>query len=173
MSPQRAEDATPGLAHCGAEPGDDADMLRHARHLMLPGWGFEAQSQLRAAHALVIGAGGLGSPALMYLAAAGVGTLSVVDADSVELSNLQRQILHRQGDLGRLKVDSARRGLLELNPTVTVHTWAQRADSAWLEATVPQADVVLDCSDNFQTRQAVNAACRRHGKVLVSASALG
>ncbi len=146
----------------------DAELLRYSRHILLDDIGIEGQERIRAAHALVIGAGGLGSPVAMYLAAAGIGTLTVTDHDTVDLTNLQRQIAHRTASVGTLKVESLRQTLHDLNPLVQVNALPVRADADTLDALVQAADVVLDCCDNFKTRQAVNAACVRHGKPLVS-----
>jgi molybdopterin/thiamine biosynthesis adenylyltransferase len=151
---------------------DDQDLLRYSRHILLEDIGIEGQERLLGAHALVIGAGGLGSPAAMYLACAGVGHITLVDDDVVELTNLQRQIMHSTQTLGRTKVDSARETLQRLNPSVRVTALPVRADAALLAELVAQADVVLDCCDNFQTRQAVNAACVRAAKPLVSGAAI-
>jgi molybdopterin/thiamine biosynthesis adenylyltransferase len=150
---------------------DDA-LLRYSRHILLDDIGIEGQERILATHALVIGAGGLGSPVAMYLAAAGVGTISVTDDDTVDLTNLQRQIAHRSNAVGRPKVESLKQTLNDLNPMVQVNALQIRADSESLETLVHQADVVLDCCDNFQTRHAVNAACVRHGKPLVSGAAI-
>lgn len=151
----------------------DEQLLRYARHLMLPSWGVHCQEQVLTGHALVIGAGGLGSAALLYLASAGVGTITVVDHDVVELSNLQRQIAHTTARIGQRKVNSAQQAVREINPDVTVHAHVTRANSDNLPQWVAQSTVVLDCSDNFATRQAINAACVRSAKPLVWASALG
>jgi molybdopterin-synthase adenylyltransferase len=151
----------------------DDELLRYSRHILLDEIGIEGQARLLASHALIIGAGGLGSPAALYLATAGVGTLTLVDPDTVDLTNLQRQIAHAQDRIGQPKTDSARTALLALNPGLTVHCVQQRADAAWLDGAVAQADVVLDCSDNFATRQMVNAACVAHHKPLVSGAAIG
>lgn len=151
----------------------DDDLLRYARHLMLDGIGIEGQQALLAAQALVVGAGGLGSPALLYLASAGVGRITLVDHDAVDLTNLQRQIAHTQARVGQPKAQSARTAMLAINPTVQVNAVCARADAAWLTAHVGAAQVVLDCSDNYATRQAVNAACVAAGVPLVSGSALG
>lgn len=150
----------------------DEQQLRYSRHLLLDEWDDAVQARLSNAHALVVGAGGLGSPALMYLAAAGVGRITVVDPDEVELSNLQRQVLHGTDTIGQAKVQSARQGLARLNPDVQVQAVAQAADADWLAAHVPDCQVVLDCTDRFETRQAVNAAAMRAGVPLVSASAV-
>ena len=151
---------------------NDQQLLRYSRHLLLPQLDLAGQTALLASHALIIGAGGLGSPVAMYLASAGVGTLTVCDNDSVELTNLQRQIAHDMASLGRLKVDSVASRLAALNPDVRVQPRAQRRHPAALAAAVAQADVVLDCSDNFATRHAVNAACVAASKPLVSGAAV-
>jgi molybdopterin/thiamine biosynthesis adenylyltransferase len=150
----------------------DDELLRYSRHILLDDIGIEGQERILACHALVIGAGGLGSPVAMYLAAAGVGTITVTDHDTVDLTNLQRQIAHRTDSVGRPKVESLKRTLLDLNPMVQVHALQIRADAESLEALVQQSDVVLDCCDNFKTRHAVNAACVKHGKPLVSGAAI-
>jgi molybdopterin/thiamine biosynthesis adenylyltransferase len=151
---------------------DDAQLLRYSRHILLNELGIEGQEQILAGHALVIGAGGLGCPAALYLASAGVGRLTLVDADTVDLTNLQRQILHTTDRVGELKVASARAGIAALNPEVEVATVAARAEGSALAELVAAANVVLDCSDNFATRYAVNRACVRHGKPLVSGAAI-
>ena len=151
----------------------DDELLRYSRHILLDAVGVEGQQNALGAHALLIGAGGLGSPIAMYLAASGVGRISLIDDDRVDLTNLQRQIAHASDRVGQAKVDSARQAMLALNPTVQVHTHMARADDAWLDTWVPQAQVVVDGSDNFDTRQRVNAACFRHGVPLVSGSVLG
>ncbi len=151
----------------------DQQLLRYSRHVLLEDIGIEGQARLCAAHALVIGAGGLGSPVLLYLGSAGVGRLTVIDDDRVDLTNLQRQIIHDLARVGRPKAESARDSVLAINPEVAVCPVVRRADPAWLSEAVAQADVVLDCSDNFATRQAVNAACVRHAKPLVSGAAIG
>jgi molybdopterin/thiamine biosynthesis adenylyltransferase len=152
---------------------NDQQLLRYARHLMLDDIGIEGQRRLLAAQVLVIGAGGLGSPALLYLGSAGVGRITVVDDDDVDLSNLQRQIAHNQSRLGQPKAESARASVAAINPDVQVRSLVRRADAALLDELLPAADVVLDCSDNFATRHAVNAACVRHAKPLVSGAAVG
>lgn len=152
---------------------DDTQLLRYARHVLLDEIGIEGQQALLQSHALVIGAGGLGSPALLYLGTAGVGRLTVVDHDEVDLSNLQRQIAHRQSRIGHPKAASACATVAALNPDLQLRALHQRADAALLDELVPQCDVVLDCSDNFGTRHAINAACVRHQKPLVSGAAVG
>ena len=151
---------------------NDDQLLRYSRHILLDELGIEGQERLLAGHALVIGAGGLGAAALPYLASAGVGHITIVDDDDVDLTNLQRQILHTTANVGRPKVESAREGLLRINPDVDIRLVAQRVGDAELGALVAQADVVLDCCDNFATRQAVNRACLAHRKPLVSGAAL-
>lgn len=151
----------------------DRQLLRYARHLLLDELGIEGQQRLLSSHALVIGAGGLGSPALLYLASAGLGRLTVVDPDAVELSNLQRQIAHADARVGLPKVESARQAAQGLNPELRFDALQARADADSLPAWVAEADVVLDCSDNFKTRQAVNAACVAASKPLVWAAGVG
>ncbi len=150
----------------------DGELLRYSRHILLNDIGIEGQERIGAGHALVIGAGGLGSPAAMYLACAGVGHITVLDDDTVDLTNLQRQIAHRTDTVGKPKVESLRETLHALNPHVRVAALPIRADADSLAQLVAQADVVLDCSDNFSTRQAVNKACVAHRKPLVSGAAI-
>ncbi len=152
---------------------NDRQLLRYARHLMLDEIGIEGQRRLLDAHALVIGAGGLGSPVALYLGTAGVGRLTVVDHDEVDLTNLQRQIAHNESRLGQPKAESVRATVAAINPDVQLRALVRRADAALLDTLVAGADVVLDCSDNFATRHAVNAACVRHGRPLVSGAAIG
>jgi adenylyltransferase/sulfurtransferase len=151
---------------------NDDQLLRYSRHILLPEIGVEGQESILSARVLVVGAGGLGSPAAMYLAAAGVGTLVLCDGDTVDLTNLQRQILHSAQGVGRAKVDSGRDTLLRLNPEARVEALALRLEGAALDEQVAAADLVLDCSDNFATRHAINRACVRHGKPLVSGAAI-
>jgi molybdopterin-synthase adenylyltransferase len=151
---------------------NDDQLLRYSRHILLNEIGVEGQERLRAAHMLVIGAGGLGSPAAYYLASAGVGTLTLVDGDAVDLTNLQRQILHTTERIGMPKAESARIALEAINPEVRVVTVAQRVDEAALDRLVAGATVVLDCSDNFATRHALNRTCVRHRRPLVSGAAI-
>jgi adenylyltransferase/sulfurtransferase len=140
------------------------ELLRYSRHLPLPDVGLEGQSKLRAARVLLVGAGGLGSPAALYLAAAGVGTLGIVDFDLVDRSNLQRQILHGTSDIGRAKTDSARARLLDINPHVQVETFGETLTSANALEILAKFDIVVDGSDNFPTRYLVNDACVLLGK---------
>lgn len=151
---------------------NDEQLLRYARHILLDDIGIEGQERLLAARVLVVGAGGLGSPAAMYLASAGVGHITLADDDVVELSNLQRQLLHGSASLGLHKVESGRRTLQALNPGVQVETIAARLRDAALDAAVAASDVVLDCCDNFATRHQINRACVRHRKPLVSGAAI-
>ncbi|MCC7079394.1 MAG: molybdopterin-synthase adenylyltransferase MoeB [Burkholderiales bacterium] len=150
----------------------DEQLLRYSRHILLPEIGVEGQERLRASHALVVGAGGLGSPAAIYLAASGVGRITLCDADEVDLTNLQRQVIHRTSSVGARKVDSARATLAELNPEVQVTALAQRLDGSALMQAVRACDVVLDCTDNFATRHAINRACVAHRVALVSGAAI-
>ena len=151
----------------------DDELLRYSRHILLDDVGVDGQQRALDGHALVIGAGGLGSPVALYLAASGVGRITLVDDDRVDLTNLQRQIAHTTHRVGQAKVDSARQAMGELNPGVRVQSMVRRADAAWLDEWVPQVGVVIDGSDNFQTRHLINAACFRHGVPLVSGSVLG
>ncbi|BAN21948.1 HesA/MoeB/ThiF family protein [Caballeronia insecticola] len=151
---------------------NDDQLLRYSRHILVDEIGIEAQQRFLDAHAIIVGAGGLGAPAAMYLAAAGVGKITLVDGDTVDLTNLQRQIVHMTRSVGTLKVESAKQTLNALNPDVDIHAVETRADQAWLDANVPKANVVLDCTDNFATRHAINAACAAHGVPLVSGAAL-
>lgn len=150
----------------------DDQLLRYSRHILLDEIGIDGQQRILDAHALVIGAGGLGSPAALYLGSSGIGQLTLVDDDVVDLTNLQRQIAHGMATVGQPKVQSAQKAVAALNPLVQVHAVQARATADLLDTWVPRASVVLDCSDNFDTRQTVNAACVRHGKPLVSAAAL-
>ncbi|MDQ5906729.1 MAG: molybdopterin-synthase adenylyltransferase [Pseudomonadota bacterium] len=150
----------------------DEQLLRYSRHLLLNEIGVEGQERILAARALVIGAGGLGSPAALYLASAGIGHLILADGDTVDLTNLQRQILHTQQRVGELKALSGRTALAEVNPEVQVEAITRRLVGDDLEAAVASADVVLDCCDNFATRHAVNRACVRLRKPLVSGAAI-
>lgn len=151
---------------------DDAQLLRYSRQIMLPQLDIEGQETLLAARALIVGAGGLGSPAAMYLAAAGVGQLVIADHDVVELSNLQRQLLHHDKDIGRNKAASAHDTLATINPDIKIIPIPQKLHDEQLDDEVRLADVVLDCSDNFATRFAVNAACVKNRTPLVSGAAI-
>ena len=151
---------------------NDAQLLRYSRQIMLPQVDIAGQEQLLSARALIIGAGGLGSPAAMYLAAAGVGHLVIADHDVVELSNLQRQLLHHDKDIGRNKVESAQESLTTINTDIRVTAIAQTLQGETLDNEIRQASVVLDCSDNFATRFAVNQTCVTHRTPLVSGAAI-
>ncbi len=151
----------------------DDELLRYSRHILLPEIGVEGQERLLASRALVIGAGGLGSPVALYLASGGVGHITLVDHDTVDITNLQRQIAHGRATVGQPKVESAKQRMLQMNPEARIHTLQEKADAARLHELVRQHDVVLDCSDNFATRHAVNAACVAHRVPLVSGAAIG
>ena len=151
---------------------DDEQLLRYSRHILLEEIGVEGQERIAGAHALVIGAGGLGSPVALYLGTAGVGRITLVDHDKVDLTNLQRQIAHNLQRVGQAKAESAREAIGAINPEVRVNAVVARADSALLDQLVPQADVVIDCCDNFATRHAINRACVAHRKPLVSGAAI-
>jgi molybdopterin/thiamine biosynthesis adenylyltransferase len=151
---------------------DDNQLLRYSRHILLEEIGVEGQERIAAARALVIGAGGLGSPVALYLGTAGVGRITLVDHDKVDLTNLQRQIAHNLQRVGQPKAQSAREAIAAINPEVQVDAVVARADAALLDELVPQADVVIDCCDNFATRHAINRACVAHRKPLVSGAAI-
>ncbi len=151
---------------------NDEQLLRYSRQIMLPEVDMEGQQALAEAHVLIVGMGGLGSPAAMYLAAGGVGRLTLVDDDVVELSNLQRQIIHSSDAIGGPKVKSAAARLRALNPDVVVHAVQQRIDQQALTELALEVDLVLDGTDNFATRFAVNAACVAAGRPLVSGAAI-
>jgi molybdopterin/thiamine biosynthesis adenylyltransferase len=151
----------------------DDQLLRYSRHILLEEIGIEGQERLLRSRALVIGAGGLGSPVALYLGTAGVGHITLVDHDHVDLTNLQRQIAHTAARIGQAKAESAALSIHAINPEPQVDAKVQRADAALLDEWVAQADVVLDCSDNFETRQRVNAACVKHRRPLVSGAAIG
>lgn len=160
-------------ACCSVETSmNDNQLLRYSRHILLDQIGIDGQEKLLGAHALIIGAGGLGSPVALYLAAAGVGRITLADDDVVELTNLQRQIAHDINSLGVNKAKSAARRMREMNPDILVEAVELRLQGAALDTAVALADVVLDCSDNFPTRHAVNRACVRHRKPLVSGAAV-
>jgi adenylyltransferase/sulfurtransferase len=151
---------------------DDAQLLRYSRHILLSELGVDAQERFARSHALIVGIGGLGNPVAQFLAAAGVGTLTLVDADKVDLTNLQRQILFDTGVVGRPKVDAAQSRLAAVNPEVRVELVAARVGERELSPLVAAADVVIDCSDNFATRHAVNRSCVEAKKPLVSGAAI-
>lgn len=151
---------------------DDHQLLRYSRHILLPEIGIEGQQKWLDAHVLIIGAGGLGGPAAMFLASSGIGTLTLCDDDQVDLTNLQRQILHRSSNVGKQKVDSALEALTAINPLTRVVPLPERLSGSRLDELVAGADVVLDCSDNFDTRYALNRACVRFQKPLISGAAI-
>ncbi|MGE5526175.1 MAG: HesA/MoeB/ThiF family protein [Rhodospirillaceae bacterium] len=151
---------------------NDDQLVRYSRHILLDEFGIEGQERLLASHALVIGAGGLGSPVALYLASAGVGRITVCDSDTVDLTNLQRQIIHRTSSVGAPKVESARDTMLALNPQIEVVPLGERIAGERMEALVDAADIVIDGSDNFATRHALNRACVKHAKPLVSGAAV-
>ena len=150
----------------------DEQLLRYSRHILLDALGIEGQERILAAHALIIGAGGLGSPAALYLASAGIGRITLVDDDTVDFTNLQRQILHTQARVGMAKAESGRQALAAVNPEINIVPLQERLAGAALDALVASADVVLDCTDNFATRHAINRACVHHRKPLVSGAAI-
>lgn len=151
---------------------NDAQLLRYSRHILLDELGIEGQQALLSARVLMVGAGGLGCSAGLYLGSAGVGHLTVVDHDLVDETNLQRQVAHTLGRVGSAKAESLREAIAQINPDTQVHPIVQRADADALHAWVAEADVVLDCTDNFSTRHAINRACFRLGKPLVSGAAI-
>ncbi|HEX4880296.1 MAG TPA: molybdopterin-synthase adenylyltransferase MoeB, partial [Limnobacter sp.] len=151
---------------------NDEELLRYSRHILLDEIGIEGQSRIVSAKVLVVGAGGLGCPSALYMASAGVGTLYLADHDTVDLTNLQRQVLHTTARVNQPKVDSARNQLEQLNPCCTVIPVAQQLEGEALDTLVAEVDVVLDCCDNFKTRHAVNRACVKHRKPLVSGAAI-
>ena len=142
----------------------DDQLLRYSRHILLDEWGVEGQDRVSQSHALIVGAGGLGSPAALYLASAGVGLITLIDHDHVDVTNLQRQIAHSQGRVGQLKVASLQAAMHAINPEVQVSCYSQKADAALLALCMPSVDVVLDCTDNFETRQLINQACAQFAK---------
>ena len=151
---------------------NDDQLLRYSRHILLDDIGIEGQDKLLKAHVLIIGAGGLGSPVALYLGSAGVGHITIADHDRVEATNLQRQVAHTLGRIGEFKAESARQAIAAINPDVTVTPVTQRAEGALLDELVAKADLVLDCTDNFATRHAINRACVKHRKPLVSGAAI-
>lgn len=152
---------------------NDDELLRYSRHILLPEVDLAGQEALKKARVLIIGLGGLGSPVALYLAAAGVGQLVLADHDQVDLSNLQRQVIHHTSSLGLNKAHSAQQHIALLNPRCQVQALAQYLDETQLEGLVVQVDLVVDCCDNFTTRQAINRACVHAGKPLVSGAAIG
>jgi len=150
----------------------DEQLLRYSRHILLDALGIEGQERILATHALIVGAGGLGSPAALYLASAGVGKITLVDDDSVDFTNLQRQILHIQARVGIAKAESGRQALAAINPEIEIVPLQQRLSGAALDALIATVDIVLDCTDNFATRHAINRACVHHKKPLVSGAAI-
>jgi molybdopterin/thiamine biosynthesis adenylyltransferase len=151
---------------------NDQDLLRYSRHILLDDIGIEGQEKILAAHAVIIGAGGLGSAAAPYLAAAGIGKITLIDHDTVDLTNLQRQIMHNQNSVGLAKVESGKTMLQNLNPHIQVNAIQEKATAKLLEQLLPNASIVLDCSDNFTTRHMVNAACVKHQVPLISGAAI-
>jgi adenylyltransferase/sulfurtransferase len=151
---------------------NDDQLLRYSRHILLPEIGVEGQARILASRALVVGAGGLGSPVALYLASAGVGAITLADADTVDLTNLQRQIMHTTASLGQPKAASGAAAIARLNPEVKAIALERRLEGSALDDAVAAVDVVLDCSDNFATRHAVNRACARHRRPLVSGAAV-
>ena len=151
---------------------DDDALLRYSRHILLDEWGVAGQERLAGSHALIIGAGGLGCPAALFLASAGVGTITLADDDRVDLTNLQRQIAHETASVGELKVQSLARRMQAINPRIHVNQIAERLDGDALLKAVAAADVVLDCTDRFTTRHAINRACVAAEKPLVSGAAI-
>ena len=152
---------------------NDDQLLRYSRHILLDDLGVQGQERLLAAHALIIGAGGLGSPAGLYLGSAGVGQITLVDHDRVDATNLQRQIAHRLDRIDHFKAESLAQSIRDINPDVGLRCVTERADPVLLTELVPKASVVLDCTDNFATRQAINQACAQHRVPLVSGAAIG
>ncbi|MGV3653916.1 MAG: HesA/MoeB/ThiF family protein [Noviherbaspirillum sp.] len=151
---------------------NDDQLLRYSRHILLDEIGIEGQERILAARMLIVGAGGLGSPAAFYLASAGVGAITLVDDDTVDLTNLQRQILHTSERVGWPKAESGKKTLFAINPGTEVVALTERVDDERLAALVQRADVVLDCTDNFATRHAINRACAMHRVPLVSGAAI-
>ncbi|MBA3593489.1 MAG: HesA/MoeB/ThiF family protein [Polaromonas sp.] len=151
---------------------NDSQLLRYSRHILLDEVGVEGQNKLLSSRVLVVGAGGLGSPVALYLGSAGVGHITVVDHDRVDTTNLQRQIAHTLSRVGQFKAESVKQAIADINPDVQVTAVTTRADDALLDELLLQTDLVLDCCDNFATRQAINRACVKHRKLLVSGAAI-
>ena len=152
---------------------NDNQLLRYSRHILLPQISYEGQEKLSQSHAMIVGAGGLGSPVALYMAAGGVGALTICDFDEVDLTNLQRQIIHTTQSVGINKAVSAQQALYEINPEVVVHTVREKSTEEAFEALIADVDVVIDCTDNFKTRYALNRLCVKLGKPLVSGAAIG
>ncbi len=151
---------------------NDTQLLRYSRHILLDEVGIEGQEKFLASHVLLVGAGGLGSPVALYLGSAGVGHITVVDHDRVDATNLQRQIAHKLSSVGEFKAESIHRAIADINPDVEVTVVTQRADPRLLDTLVQQTDLVIDCTDNFATRHAINRATVQHQKPLVSGAAI-
>lgn len=151
---------------------NDHQLLRYSRHILLPQIEYDGQEKITRSHVLIVGAGGLGSPVAMYLAASGIGALTICDFDAVDLTNLQRQIIHTTQSVGINKAVSAQQAIFELNPEVTVQAVQTKSTEAEMATLVAQADVVVDCSDNFATRYALNRLCFQHKTPLVSGAAI-
>jgi molybdopterin/thiamine biosynthesis adenylyltransferase len=151
---------------------NDDQLLRYSRHILLDEIGIEGQERILAAHVLIIGAGGLGAPAALYLGSAGIGRITLVDDDAVDMTNLQRQIAHTTDRVGQPKVESIRTAVHAINPGIRIDCRQQRADDALLDELVPQSSLVLDCTDNYRTRHMINAACVRHKVPLVAGAAI-
>lgn len=150
----------------------DQELLRYSRHILLPDIDIEGQERIKQAHILIAGLGGLGSPVSLYLSAAGIGQLTLVDFDHVDDSNLQRQIVHTQSRIGETKVSSARESLLQLNNDCHIDCIENKPDDALWESLIQKADIVIDCTDNFATRFTLNRYCYTHKKPLVSGAAI-
>ena len=150
----------------------DEQLLRYSRHILLDEIGIEGQQKLLSSHALIVGAGGLGSPVALYLGSAGVGRITIIDDDRVDATNLQRQIAHNLARIGEFKAESVQQSIAAINPDVNVIPVTKRADAALLDQLLPEVDLVLDCTDNFATRHAINRACVKHRKPLVSGAAI-
>lgn len=151
---------------------NDDQLLRYSRHILLDEIGIDGQEKISAAHVLIVGAGGLGSPAALYLASAGVGRITLADGDTVDLTNLQRQLLHAPDRIGHLKAHSGRVALTALNPDICVEALSLHLSGDTLASEIARCDVALDCSDNFTTRYAINRACVMHGTPLISGAAI-
>jgi molybdopterin/thiamine biosynthesis adenylyltransferase len=151
---------------------DDHQLLRYSRHILLPQIDIAGQEKLNQSHVLIIGAGGLGSPSALYLAASGIGNLTICDGDQVDLTNLQRQIMHDSSAIGTEKTQSAKQTLLRINPGIKITAIQARVDAEKLSQLIPQADAVIDASDNFSTRHHVNQACVTYKKPLISGAAV-